>query len=305
MSHGAAPSPERVVLARRPPAAEAAASSETQIGREIRPTTTTKTTASPTSKGELTTLPLRRGTEPRYARAEAGRAVAGLPSRGVLRPPLTRALAPRWGALFGRRRPPRIARVGNSITRGDARQEAGTLMPHKHKHNRGNFPAELATLLAGRAAVANFGHGGCSVLNTRPGASDEGATRSAWKPTVVPLMAGTNDSKESCRRTVHPRLPPDGAAAARAAVAPGAEMAPPPLIVSKSPWRPEFLRSEVVPRDLRRRLDPAPPPPERAPDDAGRGRPLPQPARRRCVRRVPRGPATATAPPFVDDGVHT
>ena len=65
----------------------------------------------------------------------------------------------------------RIACVGNSITRGDARQEPGegTHTPHKYKtFNRGNFPAELATLLAGRAAVANFGHGGCSVLEQHP-----------------------------------------------------------------------------------------------------------------------------------------
>ena len=43
----------------------------------------------------------------------------------------------------------RIACVGNSITRGDARQEPGegTHTPHKYKtFNRGNFPAELATL---------------------------------------------------------------------------------------------------------------------------------------------------------------
>ena len=97
----------------------------------------------------------------------------------------------------------RIACVGNSITRGDARQEPGegTHTPHKYKtFNRGNFPAELATLLAGRAAVANFGHGGCSVLNTtRMGCQnfDEWRHALAWKPTVVLLMAGTNDSKES------------------------------------------------------------------------------------------------------------
>ena len=151
----------------------------------------------------------------------------------------------------------RIACVGNSITRGDARQEPGegTHTPHKYKtFNRGNFPAELATLLAGRAAVANFGHGGCSVLNTtRMGCQnfDEWRHALAWKPTVVLLMAGTNDSKESLWnshefiRAYHRMALQLLALPSRPALL---MMAPPPLIASKSPWRPDFLRSEVVPR---------------------------------------------------------
>ena len=151
----------------------------------------------------------------------------------------------------------RIACVGNSITRGDARQEPGegTHTPHKYKtFNRGNFPAELATLLAGRAAVANFGHGGCSVLNTtRMGCQNfpEWKAALAWQPTVVLLMAGTNDSKESIWsshdfvRAYHRMALQLLALPSRPALL---MMAPPPLIASKMPWRPEFLRSEVVPR---------------------------------------------------------
>ena len=211
----------------------------------------------------------------------------------------------------------RIACVGNSITRGDARQEPGegTHTPHKYKtHNRGNFPAELATLLAGRAAVANFGHGGCSVLNTtRMGCQnfDEWRHALAWKPTVVLLMAGTNDSKESLWnshefiRAYHRMALQLLALPSRPALL---VMAPPPLIASKSPWRPDFLRSEVVPRivsavgSIQRRLRQSEHPMDCRPgsvhflnlhDDAAYAACRETPATDDCSRL------------YVDDGVHT
>ena len=64
-------------------------------------------------------------------------------------------------------------------------------------------------------------------------------------------MAGTNDSKESMWsshefiRAYHRMALQLLALPSRPALL---VMAPPPLIASKAPWRPDFLRSEVVPR---------------------------------------------------------
>ena len=101
----------------------------------------------------------------------------------------------------------RVACLGDSITRGDARHEAGrgTHLPFKKQTaGRGSYPATLQQLLgATSATVANFGHGQRTLLDdgeaTKPyRRTAEWAEAQRFGASHVVLMLGTND----CQRRV-------------------------------------------------------------------------------------------------------
>jgi len=101
----------------------------------------------------------------------------------------------------------RVACLGDSITRGDARHEAGrgTHAPFKRQAaGRGSYPATLQRLLGATAAtVSNFGHGQRTLLDdgeaTKPyRRTGEWAEARRFAASHVVLMLGTND----CQRRV-------------------------------------------------------------------------------------------------------
>jgi lysophospholipase L1-like esterase len=136
----------------------------------------------------------------------------------------------------------RIACLGDSLTRGDGSHER---RQHASLLGRGNYPAELQTLL-GKAAfeVRNFGHGGTTACNS----SESPYTRTPewrralrYRPHLVVLMLGTNDAKDR----FWGRQCADGAAdlaaglshilAAMASAALGAGSPPPATLVIEPP----------------------------------------------------------------------
>jgi len=82
----------------------------------------------------------------------------------------------------------RVACVGDSITYGSGIKD--------HQHD--TYPADLGRLLGTGWDVRNFGHSGATLLNKgdRPYAKvKEHAEALAFKPDMVVIMLGTNDSK--------------------------------------------------------------------------------------------------------------
>lgn len=110
----------------------------------------------------------------------------------------------------------RVACMGDSITRGDARHEPGngTHKPFKSRTlTRGNYPLHLQQRLGPGWDVRNFGHGGRSLLDRWGQAyhkTPEYHAALRFKPHVVLLMLGTNDAKvrsAHCRRAGRPAHP--------------------------------------------------------------------------------------------------
>lgn len=146
-------------------------------------------------------------------------------------------------------RPIKIACVGDSITHGH-------LIPNRE---RNSYPAQLAVLLGDKWQIGNFGRSGATVLRKSPRPyheQPEYRDALAFKPDIVVLQLGTNDTKRETWEAAGASFASDYLELIRAFQA--LETKPRILICrpvplfrdrGKQPWDTDrHLREEILPR---------------------------------------------------------